>query len=164
MAGMACGTVAVFLVLDLLGRARDLGYQAEVRALVPSLYSMGLVLYGSAAALYAPLVAEKTHSLVWWLAGVSMPAGTAAAWGYWGYGKRPGKGTGLALTLGHLTVLLSNAVAREAVRFCDLGRWVDPERLPVRGEWGGVFLFALMVIVASVPLGWIAATALRTAR
>ena len=161
MAGMACGTVAAFLVLDAEWFARDQAYVAESRSIVALIYVLGLVIYGAAASRYAPTVESQLPVLWRMLAGASMPAGALLALIYW---RWPGRTTGAALIAAQLFVVLSNALARQMVQTQDLKKWIDLEKLPVRDEWGSFWLFVLTLVIALGALTWIAGVALRRVR
>lgn len=152
MAGMAFGTLAVFLVIDAECLVRDREYRSGIRRLVVFLYGLGLVVYGASATLYAPGVAGKLEPLWFYLAGASMPVGALLSLAYW---RWPGKGMGAALVVAQMVVLLSNAVARQMVQFHDLNRWFDLRAAPVRGEWGSFFLFVATLIAVLIALAWI---------
>jgi len=161
MVGMACGTVATFLVLDAEWFKRDADYRAEIRSLAPLLYAVGLIIFGAAGSAYAPTVLGKLPPVWSYLAGASMPLGASLAAAYW---RWPRKGIALALGFVHLIVLLSNAIARQIVQFHDLQKWVDLEKIPVRGEWGSFFLFAATLVLVIGMLTWIVRTVLSHVR
>ena len=98
-----------------------------------------------------------------WLfvAGASWLAGVLFAASYW---KNPNRAKGVALIIAQLLVLLSNAVTRQWVQFTELLKWYDPNKAPIRGEWGSFALFIIMLVVALVLIAWIALTALRRTR
>jgi hypothetical protein len=155
--GMAFGTVAVFMVLDSHWLTNEQELAAQVRHLVLPLYGLGLAIYGTAGSLYSPMVVDKLPRFWWSLAGGSMPIGVllAAAYSKWG-----SRWTGVTLVIVHIVVLLSNAIARQIVQFRDLQRWVDLEKIPVRGEWGSFFLFVITLMVVLGVIVWIARTSL----
>ena len=142
MAGMACGTVAAYLALDAEWFARDPDYASETRAVVVFLYAVGLVLYAAAAGQYAPMVESHLPSLWRVSAGAGLPAA--------------------ALIAAQLFVIVSNALARQAVQTREVQKWIDLERIPVRGEWGSFFLFVVALVIALGVLVWIAWIALRS--
>ncbi len=159
MAGMACGTVAAYLVLDAGWFARDPVYVSETRAVVVFLYAVGLVLYGAAAGRYAPMVESHLPPLWRVSVGAGLPAAALLAVVYW---RWAGKGAAAALIAAQLFVIVSNALARQAVQTRELQKWIDLERIPVRGEWGSFFLFVVALLIALGVLVWIACVALRS--
>jgi hypothetical protein len=92
-------------------------------------------------------------------AGAGMPAAALLAVVYW---RWAGKGAAAALIVAQLFVIVSNALARQAVQTRELKKWIDLERIPVRGEWGSFFLFVAALMIALGVLVWIARVALRS--
>ncbi|MBI2998264.1 MAG: hypothetical protein HYY46_07385 [Deltaproteobacteria bacterium] len=161
MAGMACGTVGAFLAVDAQWFAQDSDDASGTRGIVMLLYGLGLVIYGTAASQYAPMVEDKLPVLWRILAGAGMPAATLLAMVYW---RWAGKATGAALIAAQIFVISSNAIARQMVQSQDLKKWIDIEKIPVRGEWGSFLLFGLTLVIALGVLAWIAHLALRRPR
>ena len=159
MAGMACGTVAAYLALDAEWFARDPDYASETRAVIVFLYAVGLVLYAAAAGRYAPTVESQLPLLLRVAAGAALPAAALLAVVYW---RWAGKGAAAALIVAQLFVIVANGLARQAVQTRELQKWIDLERIPVRGEWGSFFLFMVLLMIALGVLVWIAWVALRS--
>jgi hypothetical protein len=88
-----------------------------------------------------------------------LPAAALLAVVYW---RWAGKGAAAALIAAQLFVIVSNALARQAVQTRAVQKWIDLERIPVRGEWGSVFLFVVALVIALGVLVWIAWIALRS--
>ncbi|MCX7689784.1 hypothetical protein [Thermoflexus sp.] len=152
MAGMAFGTVGAFLALLAELSRDDSRLQEQARPLVPILFTIGLGIFGLAGSLYAPTVADRLPQILQLLAGASMPIAWAAAWLY---RAQPRPATAIVLTILQGGVLLSNAIARQVVQAAELGQWVDLGKIPVRGEWGSVFLFLVALLIGIATLAWI---------
>ncbi len=155
MAGMAFGTVGAFLALLAEIRREDAPLQEQARPLVPILLTIGLGIFGLAGILYAPMVADRLPRILQLLAGASMPIAWAASWLY---RVRPRMATATVLAILQGGVLLSNAIARQSVQAAELGQWVDLGAVPVRGEWGSVFLFLGALLMGIATLAWILKT------
>lgn len=156
MTGMAFGTVGAFLALIAELGQPDPTLQAQARPIIPGLFAIGLALFGISGLLYAPFVAAHLPQALQRIAGTSLPV---AFLGAVLYRARPGAPTAILLALLQGIVLLSNAIARQAVQAAELGPWVDLGRIPVRGEWGSFFLFLGTFIVGIIAIGWILRTA-----
>ncbi len=161
MAGMAFGTVGVFLAMLAELDGRDAVFRTQVRRVLPALHALGLGIFGIAGILYAPTVADRLPPALQFLAGGSMPA---AFLGAVLYRARPGAATAALLTTLQGITLLSNAIARQVVQATELGQWVDLSRIPVRGDWSGLLLFLGVLGVGGIAAGWILRTAWRRIR
>ncbi|HWH77740.1 MAG TPA: hypothetical protein VNT76_10235 [Candidatus Binatus sp.] len=157
--GMAFGTLAVYFVVvaEWFAKKDD---KIALRKLV-SLYLVGALIFASAGSVYAYTVLQSVPNLWLFVAGASWLAGVLFAASYW---KNPNRAKGVALIIAQFLVLLSNAVARQWVQFSELLKWYDPNKAPIRGEWGSFALFIIMLVVALVLIAWIALTALRRTR
>src|SRR3990172_3372440 len=158
MVGMACGTVAAYLALDAEWFARDPDYVAETRFVVVLLYAVGFVLYAAAAGRYLPMLGSQLPFLLRLAPATGLPAAALFAVVYW---RRAGKGAAAALIVAQLFVIVANALARQAAQTRELQKWLDLERIPVRGEWGSFILFVATLLMALGVVSWLAWLALR---
>jgi hypothetical protein len=158
--GMAFGTLAAYFAVAAEWFAKDANDKEELRKLVP-LYLLGAVIYGIAGAVYASVVLEKLPPLWFFIAGASLLAGVLFAGAYW---RNPHRWKGAALIAAQLAALLFNAIARQWVQVSELMKWYDPNKAPIRGEWGSFALFMVMFLAAILIISWIGLTAWRRTR
>ena len=155
--GMAFGTLAAYFVLVAEWFAKSPADKNELGKLAP-LYLLGALIYGIAGSVYVSTVLPSVPRLWFFLAGASLIAGALCAVGYW---KTPGRAKAMALILAQLLLLVSNTMARQWVQIAELMKWYNPANTPVRGEWGSLALFLILLVIALTLIGWIALTALR---
>jgi hypothetical protein len=157
--GMAFGTLAGYFVVVAEWFATEEA-KPELRKLV-GLYFTGAALYAVAGGVYASMILPKLPQPWFAVAGISLVAGVVLAGIYW---KRPSRPIAVALVVAQLTVLLTNAIARQSVQVSELMKWYDPAKARVRGEWGSFALFVVMFLAAILIIFWIGLTALRRCR
>jgi hypothetical protein len=68
------------------------------------------------------------------------------------------------LIVAQFLVLAANAITRQWVQASELLKWYDPNKTPVRGEWGSFALFIATLVIAIAIVAWIAKVALRRSR
>jgi hypothetical protein len=157
--GMAFGTLAAYFVVIAEWFAAE-NTKLELGKMVV-LYFIGAALYAVAGVVYASMILPKLPQPWFAAAGASLLAGVFLAGIYW---KKPRCSIAVAFVVAQLTVLLANAIARQSVQGSELMKWYDPDKAPVRGEWGSFALFLAMFLSAIAIISWIGLTALRRCR
>jgi hypothetical protein len=158
--GMAFGTLAAYFVAVAEWFAKSADDRDALRNLAP-LYLLGAAIYGGAGAVYAPSIMDHIPRLWFGVAGVSLIAGVLLSVANW---KKPRRFTAVALIVAQLLVLASNAITRQWVQMSELLKWYDPNKTPVRGEWGSFALFVITLLIAVGAVSWITKVALRRTR
>ena len=88
-------------------------------------------------------------------------ASVLTAVSYW---KTPGRAKAIALIVAQFAVSLANAIVRQCVQVSELMKWYDPDKTPVRGEWGSFALFMVLLLTAIIIISWIGRVALHRTR
>jgi len=158
--GMAFGTLAAYFVIVAEWFAKNAKDRNELRKMV-WLYLLGAAVFGVAGTVYASSIFARLPLLWFSLAGASLLAGVLLAVVY---GRNPNRWKGVSFIVAQLAVLLSNAIARQWVQVSELMKWYDPDKAPVRGEWGSFALFIVTLLAAIIIISWIGLTALRRTR
>jgi len=158
--GMAFGTLAAYFVIVAEWFAKNPADKTELRKMAP-LYLLGALIYVIAGAVYAATVLQSVPRVPFFVAGASLIAGVLFAASYW---KSPGRAKGVVLIIAQLLLLVFNAIARQWVQVDELMKWYDPNTAPIRGEWGSLALFLIMLVIALILIGWIGVTAVRRTR
>ena len=155
--GMAFGTLAAYFVAIAEWFARNADDKNALRQLAP-LYLLGAIIYGVAGAIYAPSIRENIPLLWFTVAGASLIAGVLLSLAYW---RKPRRVSAVALIVAQVLLLASNAITRQWVQVSELLKWYDPNKAPVRGEWGSFALFVVTLLAAIAIISWIIRVALR---
>lgn len=158
--GMAFGTLAAYFVAVAEWFAKNAQDRNELRKMV-WLYLLGAAVFGVAGTVYASSIFARLPLLWFSLAGASLLAGVLVAVSYW---RNPSRAKAGALIVAQLSVLASNAITRQWVQVSELLKWYDPDKTPVRGEWGSFALFMVTLVAAIIIISWIAKVALRRTR
>ncbi|HEX9453500.1 MAG TPA: hypothetical protein VGA27_04050 [Candidatus Binatia bacterium] len=156
VAGMAFGTLAAYFVI-LAEWSTKPGDKTDLRRLV-LLYLLGAMVYAVAGAIYSSTILPSLPRFWFFVAASAWLAGALFAVGYW---RQPNRLKAIGLIAAQLSVLLANAIARQWVQVSELMKWYDPNKAPIRGEWGSFALFMFMLVIAIVLIAWIGLTALR---
>jgi len=158
--GMAFGTLAAYFVAVAEWFAKNAKDRNELRKMV-WLYLLGAAVFGVAGTVYASSIFARLPLLWFSLAGASLLAGVLLAVSYW---RKPSRAKAGALIGAQLLVLASNAITRQSVQVSELLKWYDPNKTPVRGEWGSFALFMGTLVLAIATIAWIGRVALRRTR
>jgi len=158
--GMAFGTLAAYFVAVAEWFAKNTKDRNELGKMV-WLYLLGAAVFGAAGTVYASSIFARLPLLWFSLAGASLLAGVLLAVSYW---RKPSQAKAVALIVAQLLVLASNAITRQWVQVSELLKWYDPDKTPVRGEWGSFALFMVTLLAAIIIISWIAKVALRRTR
>lgn len=158
--GMAFGTLAAYGVAVAEWFTKDSAEKKNWRSLLP-LYWLGAAIYAGAAMVYRPSILDDLSSL-WFstvaaifLAGILLSAS---------YRMAPTRAKAAGLIIAQLSVLASNAIARQWVQVSELSKWYDPYKAPVRGEWGSFVFFAVTLAIALALVAWIVKVTLQRTR
>lgn len=162
--GMVCGlalaTLAVFFALDSCFWHKDETYKKQVRPLIPVLYIAGTALYLTLRFFYDAHIQNiaANNRMAWNVLPFSMSFVALLAIVYTGW---PGKCLTWLFSLSHiLAVLACYVIGRQIIQSSRMDFvW---QSMSVRGEWGSLILFLIVLVLGVATLAWMGVAIYRT--